>query len=254
MQISDLVFVLTIPVHKKFISICSNYRFKKLEIYAKAKIKQLPHYYAKLTWQNNIRYLVDSRGNRLPGITSILETTKPKTEKQRLINWQKKVGKTQANQTFQTARTRGIIIHKQIQNYLQNQPISCSPTIEIYWNKLLPFLKNIHEIQLVEGHVFHYYEGYSGRVDCVASFYNIPCVIEFKSANRIKPLADEPLQLAAYCGAINRQYGLRLNNALLIVTTPQEAITTWFQHDEVMKYWHQWQQRVADFWQLQGLA
>ncbi|NEQ41754.1 MAG: hypothetical protein F6K40_38455 [Okeania sp. SIO3I5] len=55
-------------------------------------------------------------------------------------------------------------------------------------------------------------------MDCVASFDNTPCVIEFKSANRIKPLADEPLQLGAYCGATNRQYGLRLKNALLIVT------------------------------------
>ncbi|MGK7918409.1 MAG: hypothetical protein AB4080_00150, partial [Trichodesmium sp.] len=173
------------------------------------KTKQLPHYYAKPTWENNIGYLVDSRGNRLPGITSILEITKPQTEKQYLINWQKKVGKTQANQIYQTARKRGILIHKQI----QNKPISCSSTIETYWHKILPFLKNIHEIKLLEGHVFHYYEGYSGRVDCVASFYDIPCVIEFKSANRIKPLADEPLQLAAYCGAINRQYGLRLNNA-----------------------------------------
>ncbi|OZH54499.1 hypothetical protein AFK68_10515 [Hydrocoleum sp. CS-953] len=54
-----------------------------------------------------------------------------------------------------------------------------APTIETYWDKILPFLENIHEIKLVEGHIVHYYEGYSGRVDFVASFYNIPCVIEF---------------------------------------------------------------------------
>ncbi|MGB3508630.1 MAG: hypothetical protein WBA93_05200 [Microcoleaceae cyanobacterium] len=41
---------------------------------------------------------------------------------------------------------------------------------------------------------------------------------------------------------------------MLIVATPQEANATWFQPDEVMKYWHQWQQRVAEFWQLQGAA
>ncbi|MGB3508631.1 MAG: hypothetical protein WBA93_05205 [Microcoleaceae cyanobacterium] len=177
----------------------------------KQKTKQLPYYYAKPTWKNNIGYLVDSRGNRLPGITSILETTKPKIEKQRLTNWQNKVGKTQANQIFQTAKTRGIIIHKQIQNYLQNKPISCAPTIETYWDKILPFLENIHEIKLVEGHVFHYYEGYSGRVDCVANFSDIPCVIEFKSANRIKPITDEPLQLEAYCGALNRHVNMASN-------------------------------------------
>jgi genome maintenance exonuclease 1 len=77
-------------------------------------------------------------------------------------------------------------------------------------------------------------------------------VIEFKSADRIKRLYDEPLQLAAYCGALNRQYGVKygvhLNHALLIVTTPDDVSLTWFDPNEVMDYWQKWQQRVAQFW------
>ncbi|NEP05492.1 MULTISPECIES: hypothetical protein [Okeania] len=84
-------------------------------------------------------------------------------------------------------------------------------------------------------------------MDCVASFYLILRIIEFQSVHQIKPLADKLFPLVAYCRAMNRQYGLRLNNALSIITTPQEAIRlmpcsakTWFEPNEVMKYWHQW--------------
>ncbi|MGD1714226.1 hypothetical protein [Dapis sp. BLCC M172] len=78
------------------------------------------------------------------------------------------------NQSFESMKSYSAL--QVNEPHLDNQS---PPTIETYWDKILPFLENIHEIKLVEGHIFHYYEGYSGRVDFVASFYNIPCVIEF---------------------------------------------------------------------------
>lgn len=113
-------------------------------------------------------------------------------------------------------------------------------------------MENIHNIRLIEANLFHYYLGYAGRVDCVANYCNIPCVIEFKTAERIKPLYDEPLQLAAYCGAVNRQYGLRINNALVIVTTPDQAIVHWLQPKDVMEKWHQWEKIANTFWPNDG--
>ncbi|NEQ41753.1 MAG: hypothetical protein F6K40_38450 [Okeania sp. SIO3I5] len=64
------------------------------------KTKQLPHYYAKPTWENNIGYLLYSRRIILPGVSEILKTTKPKTEKQRLINWQKKSRQNSSQSNF----------------------------------------------------------------------------------------------------------------------------------------------------------
>ena len=154
-----------------------------------------------------------------------------------------------------TSRDRGNLIHKLIKSYFLGESLSCADSIKPYWENLFPILQDIHDVRLIEGNIFHYYEGYVGRVDCVASYHGIPCVIEFKSADRIKRLYDEPLQLAAYCGALNRQYGVKygvsLNHALLIVTTPDEVSLTWFDPNEVMNYWHKWQQRVAQFWAQQ---
>lgn len=214
--------------------------------------KPLPHYYAKPVWENGIGYLVDSHGIRLPGMTTIMQATKSPQEKAQLARWRQRVGGTEANRISRTSRIRGTLLHNHIKSYFLGQSIPCPDSIKPYWQNLEPVLQNILDVRLIEGYVFHYYLGYAGRVDCVGSYQGIPCVIEFKSAETIKRLYDEPLQLAAYCGAINRQYGLRLNNTLLIVATPDEAIVTWFNPDEVMEYWHQWQQRVAAFWEQRG--
>jgi len=213
--------------------------------------KPLPRYDAKPFRANGIGYLVDVRGNRLPGVTPIIEATKLPEEKARLARWRQSKG-AEANRIVSTACQRGKLGHAHIERYFLGEKAPCPEPIRRHWDNLLPILQNIHNVRLVEGTVFHFYEGYAGRVDCVASFDDIPCVIEFKFADKIKPLYDEPLQLAAYCGALNRQYGspygVRIKNALLIVATPDEAVVTWFDPDEVKKYWNRWQQRVAKFW------
>ena len=183
-----------------------------------------------------------------------MKATKSPIEKAQLAKWRQKVGNFEANRITQTSRQRGILIHQQIKNYFLDEPIICPEFLKPYWHNLLPILENIHNIRLIEANLFHYYLGYAGRVDCVANYCNIPCVIEFKTAERIKPLYDEPLQLAAYCGAVNRQYGLRINNALVIVTTPDEAIVHWLQPKEVMEKWHQWEKKANTFWPNDGTS
>ncbi|TAF05458.1 MAG: exonuclease [Nostocales cyanobacterium] len=217
------------------------------------KLNLLLHYYGKLARENGIGYLEDSRGIKLPSFTSILKATKPPAEKAQLAKWRQKVGNFEANRITQESKQRVTLIHQQIKNYFLDEPIICPDFIKPYWHNLLPILENIHNIRLIEANLFHYYLGYSGRVDCVANYCNIPCVIEFKTAERIKHLYDEPLQLAAYCGAVNRQYGLRIKNTLVIVTTPDEAIVHWLEPKDVMKKWHQWENKVTEFWSNRGI-
>lgn len=231
----------------------SRYKVGFYSVMLHTKLNLLPHYYGKLTRENGIGYLEDSRGIKLPSVTSILKADKPPIEKAQLKNWRQKVGNEEANRIIQASRQRGILIHQQIKNYFLDEPIICPEFLKPYWHNLLPILENIHNIRLIEANLFHYYLGYSGRVDCVANYCNIPCVLEFKTAERIKPLYDEPLQLAAYCGAVNRQYGLRIKNTLVIVTTPDEAIVHWLEPKEVMQKWHQWEKKVTEFWSNRGI-
>lgn len=213
----------------------------------------LDPYYAKSMGENGIGYLVDCRGNRLPSFTSIIEATKTAEEKARkkaqLANWRGNVGSAEANRIICTARQRGKIGHRHLESYFNGQTVPCPELIKPHWQHLVPVLQDIGDIKLVEGYVFHYYEGFAGRLDCVASYQGTPCIIEFKFPDRLKPIYEEtPLQLSAYCGAVNRQYGLKINQTLLIQATPNQAKVTLFTSLEVKKYWGRWQQLVAQFW------
>lgn len=214
--------------------------------------KPLPRYYGKPFREKGIGYLCDIRHNRLPSVTSIIEATKLPQEKARFARWRKSKG-TEASQIITTACQRGKLIHRQIESYLRDENFVCPYSIRDYWEPLKPVLDRLHDVRLLEGYAFHYYEGYAGRVDAVAKFHNIPCVVEFQSTSSIKPVdTNKVLQLAAHCGALNRQYGkkygVEINHALLIVATPGETVVTLFEPNEVMEYWNKWLQCVARFW------
>lgn len=215
----------------------------------------LPPFLAKSVRKNGMGYLADERDNCQPSITKILNNTKSAAEKARLKNWRLTVGDREANQIISTSIQCGKIGHRLIESFFNGEPITCPKFIEDRWQKLLPFLQQIHSIRLLEGHVFHHYEGYAGRVDCVARFGDLPeCVIDFKFSDRPKPIyEDKILPLAAYIGALNRQYGppykVRIKQALLIVATPEGVDATLFDANQVKEYWQKWQQRVAQFWE-----
>lgn len=216
----------------------------------------LPPFPAKSVRKNGKIYLADDRDNCQPSITKILNRTKPPAEKARLNNWRQKVGETEANRIISTSLQRGKIGHSFIESFFKGQSQTCPKIIEPHWKNLLPFIQQINSIRLLEGNVFHHYEGYAGRVDCVGCFNDLPeCVIDFKFSDRPKPIyEDQILPLAAYIGALNRQYGhpykVKIKEALLIVATPEGVDATLFDANQVKEYWRKWQQRVAQFWEV----
>lgn len=218
----------------------------------------LPVYPAKSIRQNGQRYLVDRQGVRLPSVTTILNATKPWEDRKKLWQWRDRVGSVEAQRISSTASRRGTQTHKHLKQYLLGERLVCPEAIQPYWNSLEPVLEKVQAVRLVEGFVFHYELGYAGRVDCIASYDGVPCVFDWKTADRpkgsIDRLHDAPLQLAAYCGAINCCYAeeaLELSHAALVVAIPEQpAEVFWLQPDAMMQYWQQWQQRLAQFYSL----
>lgn len=215
----------------------------------------LPRYNAKSINKNGIGFSIDDFGNSAPTVTSILESTRSPEEKARLVNWRKSKG-SKANDICNIGKQG----HRQIERFLNGENISCSSLLEPYWNKLLPTLEELHHIRLVEGNVFNFYKGYAGRVDCVCRLYDLPeCAIEFKFSDEVKPIHESTkLQLAAYIGALNRQYGppygVQITQGIVIVTTPNEVDINLLDEVEIMKYWKQWENKVERFWKLQRFA
>ena len=215
----------------------------------------LPHYSSRSVNFAGKRYFVDEQGNRLPSVTSILNATKPFEEKKALLEWRSRIGSQEANRITRNASRRGVSLHKQLHHHLLGEAVTIPEVAKPYWESIQPVLKDIDEIRLIEGTVFHYDLRYSGRVDCVASYRGVPCVLDWKTADRPKTsdrLRDAPLQLAAYCGAVNQFYrseNLCLNHLGVVVAIPERpAQVFWFEPNSLQEYWQQWEKRVEAFW------
>lgn len=219
-------------------------------------LQLLPCPKAKQVRENGNQYYVNALGDRLPSVTTILNATKPQEDRDRLASWRQRVGDDQANRISGTASRRGTQTHKQIQRYLLGEDAPCPDASRPYWESIEPVLQDINTVRLIESPVFHYELRYAGRVDCVASYKGIPCVCEWKTADKpkgsISRLYEYPLQLTAYLGAVNKyykEYDVKVDHALLIVAIPEmPAEVFWFESAAMTDYWQQWEQRVAEYW------
>ncbi len=224
-------------------------------------IQLLPRPSAKQIRENGKQYYVDDKGDRLPSVTTILNATKSQEDRDRLANWRQSIGTAEAKRISGTASRRGTQTHKQIQRYLLGEDVPCPDVSRPYWESIEPVLQDIEAVRLIEGPVFHYDLSYSGKVDCVASYKGIPCVCEWKTADKpkgsIERLYEHPLQLTAYLGAVNEYYqefGIQLAHALLVVAIPEmPAEVFWFEPEAMTDYWQQWEKRVAQYWRRRGV-
>ena len=58
------------------------------------------------------------RNEKLPSVTTILSQTQPEEKKQKLAEWQQKVGKTEADRIRDKSAERGTIMHRILEGYL----------------------------------------------------------------------------------------------------------------------------------------
>lgn len=198
-------------------------------------------------------YFVDEQGDRFPSVTTILNATKPWEEKQALRSWRARLGTQEANRITRNASRRGVFVHKQIHHYLLGHTIELTETVQPYWNSVQSVLSEIDNVRLIEGTVFHDPLHYSGRVDCVANYRGVPCILDWKTAAKPKSrdrLYDAPLQLTAYCGAFNQFYPTEsLHHVGVVIALPDRpADVFWFEPEALNQYWQQWQHRVQTFW------
>jgi hypothetical protein len=223
------------------------------------KMLLLPRLPIKSLRENGRQYYLKSNGMRYPNVSTILNATKPQAERDRLKNWRQRLGTEAAQQVSTTASRRGTQTHKHIRNYLQGKELAISQTSLPYWESIQPVLANIDNIRLIESPIVHENLGYGGVVDCVASYHGVPCVCEWKTADKpkgsLERLFDFPLQLAAYLGAVNASYyhyDIELSHALIVVAIPDlPAEIFWFDRSKIEPYWQQWQTRVKAYWQKQ---
>lgn len=211
----------------------------------------------KGTWINGRFYYKDENSILLPAVTTILKATQPIESVAALSNWRNKVGNAEANRIALTSRRRGKLLHQWVKEYLQGLSPTASSLIQPYCYSIQSVLEKLSDVQLVEAVVPNYVEGYAGKVDLVARYEDVPCTIEWTTAEepklRVGKLYDKPLQAVAYGGAINRYYGeslfgTKIVNALIVVALPgEDAEIFLLKREQLLDYWQKWLIRLKSF-------
>ena len=201
---------------------------------------------------------------RTPSVSTILNRTATPESQFFLKRWIK--GKTEelGAKGFaayqQMTLDKGSTLHSCIQGYLSGVPethLNFIPEIEGHWKSIEHLWKDISEVQSMESPVKHPNLEYHGVFDCVASYKGIQCAIDWKTSANPKPSLrdtyDNPLQLAAYVGAMNfdENYRLQVDNAMLVVAYEDgsPAHVHFLSRKLCEDYWQLWKKRLHQYWQ-----
>ncbi|XP_048259920.1 mitochondrial genome maintenance exonuclease 1-like [Haliotis rufescens] len=204
----------------------------------------------------------------LPTVSSVINKTQSDMARFFLQRWREtsiaELGKEEFYKKQEGIKHDGINLHACIQQFLSGRSISdiqIQPRCEGYWESVRETLDKVGEVKAVEGKVVHPQLMYQGTYDCVASFRDSLCVIDWKTSQKPKPLLtntfDNPLQLAAYLGAFNagadvsHKHG-RVTHAVIVIAYPwgEPAHVHVIDHQLCEKYWAQWCVRLHQYWNI----
>jgi genome maintenance exonuclease 1 len=213
---------------------------------------------------NGKRHYCLPNGNRVPSVTTILDSTKPQAARDALANWKRSVGEKRAQEITTEAANRGTRMHTYLESYVlsdEMRPLPSNPFAQPSWfmaaEVILQGLQHATEYWGTEVPV--YYSGlYAGTTDLVGEWKGQPAIMDFKQSNKVKKrewIEDYFLQLAAYALAHNEMHGTAIETGIILMAVqpkllPDQSYTKpeYLEFEitgEEFAYWtDQWTKRV----------
>lgn len=169
------------------------------------------------------RHYVSPNGNKLTSVTTMLGRTGDKTW---LEAWRDRLGVEAADAETQRCADRGEGVHLSCEYYLRNydmeKVISASGKYVNLFHQLRPFLDKIDKVYALEIPLYSEKIRLAGRVDCIAFYEGIPCIIDFKTSNSLKTrgmIEDYSIQLALYSIMFESMFGVRIEKLVNMIST-----------------------------------
>lgn len=200
-----------------------------------------------------------------PSVTAILKSTVDEQSRLRLEKWKEKMIAEMGEDGFKTYQelilSQGKSLHVNIHDLLNGTPrqeIVVQPENEGHWRSLEPFWPELGKVVYLESPVCHPHLQYRGIVDCVAMYRNELTLIDWKTSKKPKPRLsdtfDNPLQVAAYVGALNydENYETQVRDALIVVAY-EDGSPCQVHHlgpTLCQRHWQRWLLRLRAYWNL----
>ncbi|TTU93297.1 Mitochondrial genome maintenance exonuclease 1 [Bagarius yarrelli] len=200
----------------------------------------------------------------IPSVTKILQKTMSVQQAFYLERWQKRMvaelGVEGFTEYTNNLFTQGKQFHVAVERILtreRNATEVCESleSVSGFLQSISHVLEGVTGVTAIESVVLHQPLQYLGIVDCVAVYKNSLCVIEWKTSEKPKPFLhntyDNPLQVAAYIGALNsdRNYNYQVDTGLIVVAYKDgsPAHTHFLKADQVVQYWDTWLLRLEEY-------
>ncbi|KFQ27110.1 Mitochondrial genome maintenance exonuclease 1, partial [Mesitornis unicolor] len=201
---------------------------------------------------------------KMPSVTRILQQTIPQQQAFLLERWKQKMteelGKDGFAEYTKNLFLQGELFHAALESIFLSEEMATKEqredvAISGYLSSVQHVLEDISEVKALESAVHHEALQYLGLVDCVAKYRGQLCVIDWKTSEKPKPSLrntfDNPLQVAAYIGAINddANYDFQVSCGLVVVAykNGSPAHLHFMDPDLCLQYWNKWLLRLEEY-------
>jgi len=201
-----------------------------------------------------------------PSVSKILSATMPEESRKALEKWEKQkiaeLGLDGFAKLKEDTFQRGKTLHSVVESYMETN-VLCKPSEledEVSKRHIVSVSQLIRQFSnplALESAVVHPTLNYCGIIDCVAVMGKTLVLVDWKTSERAKgttaSLYDQPLQVAAYVGAINmddryKSLGNIETGALVVVyNSGYPAVVHTFDKGKLVKYWKEWCNRIDIF-------
>lgn len=208
-------------------------------------------------WVNGRRHYDCDEGRIFPGVTTVLEATKPADARAALERWRNRVGRDEANKISREAAERGSAVHKAAEDYFAGRPVEVAPDYTPHWLSLRSALaESALKPAYLETFVWAEFgaHGYAGTLDFLGEYRGRPAIVDFKTSSKPKRedwIGDYFLQLAAYAGAATKLgYATPPVELGVVIVALADAPAQEFVLNlaELRERWKDWRLRLAEFY------
>ena len=201
-------------------------------------------------------------GEKLPSVTTILQSTQSEEKTESLARWKAKVGEVEAERVMKTAATRGTAMHTYLEHYIKGGKVLDLTDVGREASSMGQTIidkgfDDLEEVWGVECTLF--YPGlYAGQTDLCGVYQGRESIIDFKQSNKPKRaewIEDYKLQLVAYATAHDCIFGTNIEQGVILMCTPDNFFQRFLVNgSEFREYKWKWLRKISDYYRSISVA
>ena len=200
----------------------------------------------------------DVNDEKLPSVTTILQTTQDAEKAESLQRWTEKVGVFEAERIKNRAAKRGTAMHSYLEAYLQGGKILDLRDVGAEASSMARTIidKGFSDLEEIWGSevTLFYPNLYAGATDLCGIYQGRESIIDFKQTNkpkRMEWIKDYKLQIIAYARAHNCVYDTGIEQGVILMCTPDNFFQKFtINGAEFRELKWEWLDRVDKYYKL----